>query len=120
MLLHGYCKLLRAFPMRTKSATSALTFAATDAIAQTREISDKHTHSTKKWDAKSTLVSAAFGALWLGPTNHLAWNTLEKIAPGSSWKNVFKRVAIDQVTVMPLNMCIFLSWRPAAAAVEVS
>ena len=33
-----------------------------------------------------------------------------KVVPGTSWANVFKRVVVDQATLMPLNMALFLAW----------
>ena len=58
--------------------------------------------------------SFPFGLLWLGPLNHVFWGTtrfgLEYWLPGPSWRAVFSRVAVDQMTVMPLNMVMFLSW----------
>ena len=35
---------------------------------------------------------------------------MERWFPGTSWANVFKRVVVDQATLMPLNMALFLAW----------
>ena len=67
-----------------------------------------------RYDAARTMRNGLFGLLWLGPINHVFWGRsvfgLEYWFPGPSWRAVFSRVAVDQATVMPLNMVIFLSW----------
>ena len=59
-------------------------------------------------DFAQTALNGLFGLLWLGPLNHIVWGRtifgLEHWFPGPSWRAVFSRVAVDQVTNMPLNM----------------
>jgi len=102
----AYTTVLSRYPMSVKAMTSGTTFAATDGIAQYRE-------PEKPWDPVATLRNASFGVLWLGPVNHIFWGRtvgLERWFPGRSWPAVFKRVAVDQLTNMPLNMALFLAW----------
>ena len=105
LLWRGYCQALQRHPFKVKAATSGCTFATTDAIAQSRD--------DKPYDWTATARNASFGVLWLGPANHLFWGRtvgLERWFPGTSWANVFKRVIVDQATLMPLNMALFLAW----------
>ena len=105
LLWRGYCSALQRHPFKVKAATSGCTFATTDAIAQSRD--------DKPYDWTATARNASFGVLWLGPANHLFWGRtvgLERWFPGTSWANVFKRVVVDQATLMPLNMALFLAW----------
>ena len=120
-----YLRMLRHTPMRTKALTSCCTFSLTDSLAQWRErvkaressLHDAATTSLDRscqYDPVRTARNGLFGLLWLGPVNHIFWGRtplgLEFWFPGSSWRAVFSRVAVDQVTVMPLNMVLFLAW----------
>ena len=105
LLWRGYCAALQRHPFKVKATTSGCTFATTDALAQSRD--------SKPYDWTATARNASFGVLWLGPANHLFWGRtvgLERWFPGTSWPNVFKRVVVDQATLMPLNMALFLAW----------
>ena len=68
----------------------------------------------QRHDLIRTAGNGLFGLLWLGPLNHVFWGRtifgLEYWLPGPSWKMVFSRVAVDQMTVMPINMVAFLAW----------
>lgn len=105
LLWRGYCAVLQKHPFKVKAATSGCTFAATDGIAQSLD--------DKPYDWTATARNASFGVLYLGPANHVFWGRtvgLERWFPGTSWPNVFKRVLVDQTTMMPVNMALFLAW----------
>jgi hypothetical protein len=105
LLWRGYCAALHSHPFKVKAATSGCTFAATDGIAQSLD--------DKPYDWTATARNASFGVLYLGPANHVFWGRtvgLERWFPGTSWPNVFKRVFVDQTTMMPVNMALFLAW----------
>ena len=110
---HLYLRQLRLRPMAVKTCTSCTTFCLTDALAQYREA---HRAEGKRppYDVVRTMRNGLFGLLWLGPVNHIVWGRtrfgLEFWFPGSSWRAVFSRVLVDQLTNMPLNMVMFLSW----------
>lgn len=130
MLWTAYLAQLRRRPAITKACTSCFTFSLTDCIAQWRE----RKKGNGSWhDFSRTAKNGAFGLLWLGPLNHIFWGRttrfgLEYWFPGPSWRAVLTRVAVDQATVMPLNMVVFLAWphllqgevRAARASVEHS
>ena len=114
-LWHLYTRNLAARPARTKATTSCLTFCTTDSIAQYRERRNGSTQQQQRHDIVRTAKHGCFGLLWLGPMNHMFWSRtpivgLDYWIPGSSWGSVFARVFVDQVTLMPLNMLVFLSW----------
>lgn len=110
-LWQAYLSQLAARPQKTKACTSAVTFSVTDSIAQWRE--RKQCPATSH-DFARTVRHGAFGLMWLGPVNHVFWSKsifgLDYWFPGSSWRAVLTRVAVDQATVMPLNMVVFLAW----------
>lgn len=125
MLWSAYLRQLHHRPLRVKACTSCCTFCLTDAMAQHRERSAALAArgSTSggaiapvvyRYDPLRTARNGLFGLLWLGPTNHIVWGKtafgLEHWFPGSSWRAVFSRVAVDQVTNMPMNMVVFLAW----------
>lgn len=107
----AYLAQLHRRPIQTKACTSCATFSLTDCIAQWRE---RRKDQLVSHDILRTAQKGAFGLLWLGPLNHVFWGTskfgLEYWLPGPSWRAVMMRVAVDQMTVMPLNMVVFLSW----------
>ena len=112
MIWRLYLRQLQARPMTTKACTSSVTFTITDLLAQKREAG-----TDPVIDPVRTLRSGLFGFLWLGPTNHFVWGRTRYIGldwwfPGPSWRMVLSRVAVDQVTNMPLNMVVFHSWHP--------
>lgn len=123
-----YTTQLRARPFAVKACTTGCTFAFTDLLAQRNEMRKAQRTSI---DLARNARSGFFGLIWLGPLNHVFWSMpqsrfcLEYWWPGSSWRAVFTRVAVDQVTNMPLNMAMFLAWqplltgRPADAAANV-
>ena len=84
--------------------------------AQAREISIAPPGEAAMYDPVRTARNGLFGLMWLGPTNHVFWGRsvfgLEHWFPGSSWRNVLSRVAVDQMTAMPANMLVFLAWQP--------
>ena len=96
-----------------KACTSCATFSLTDTIAQQRERRDASCQA-QPYDAVRTARCGLFGLLYLGPLNHVFWGRsrfgLEYWFPGPTWRAVFSRVFVDQITVMPLNMVMFLSW----------
>ena len=117
MLWGVYLRMLHQRPMRTKALTSCCTFSLTDSLAQWRErvrSRELHATNTPPFDPVRTVRNGLFGLLWLGPVNHIFWGRtplgLEFWFPGSSWRAAFSRVAVDQLTVMPLNMAVFLAW----------
>ena len=115
-LWNRYLLNLQQRPMIVKACTSCLTFSATDCIAQSRERSKARSAGlpVPRHDAFQSARNGAFGLLWLGPLNHIFWGRsrfgLEYWIPGQSWSCVFRRVAVDQITNMPLNMVVFLAW----------
>ena len=116
MLWRGYLHQLHTRPMTVKACTSCLTFCTTDVLAQARERSKASDDGlpVERHDLMRTARNGMFGFLWLGPTNHIVWGKtpfgLEYWLPGNSWRAVFSRTAVDQVTNMPLNMVVFLAW----------
>ena len=108
-----YLRQLALRPMAVKACTSCTTFSLTDALAQARE-AQRAEGKQVSYDGARTARNGLFGLLWLGPLNHVFWGRtvfgLEHWFPGSSWRAVFSRVLVDQLTVMPLNMVAFLSW----------
>ena len=107
----AYLHQLRTRPVVVKACTSCTTFSLTDVLAQQRELS----HGLMEgYSPRRTARNGLFGLLWLGPMNHIVWGRtplgLEYWFPGSSWRAVFSRVAVDQITNMPLNMIVFLAW----------
>ncbi len=118
-LSNHYCEALKRAPVRVKALTSGAAFGTTDALAQARESaapSDDQQQQQQQHDATRMLVAASYGALYQAPLNHFAWNVLERRFPGTSWAAVMSRVAVDQLTLMPVNMVFFLSWRPMSTA----
>lgn len=117
MAWRAYLHQLRTRPQLVKACTSGTTFTLTDLIAQTRERSAMRAcdpTAVRPYDPQRTIRNGLFGFLWLGPINHVFWGTtpfgLEYWFPGPSWRAVFSRVFVDQITVMPLNMVMFLAW----------
>lgn len=110
-----YITQLRTRPFAVKACTTGCTFAFTDLLAQRQEMKKSQRAS---FDLARNARSGLFGALYLGPLNHVFWSMptsrfcLEYYWPGASWRAVFTRVAVDQVTNMPLNMVMFLAWHP--------
>ena len=114
-LWRAYLHHLDERPAIVKACTSCLTFTTTDVLAQWRE---RRKAPMQRHDLIRTAGNGLFGLLWLGPLNHIFWSMpssrfcLEYYWPGPSWRAVFTRVAVDQVTNMPLNMVVFLAWHP--------
>ena len=110
-LWRAYLHNLHERPAIVKACTSCLTFTTTDVLAQWRE---RRKAPMQRHDLIRTAGNGLFGLLWLGPLNHVFWGRtifgLEYWLPGPSWKMVFSRVAVDQMTVMPINMVAFLAW----------
>jgi hypothetical protein len=114
MLWQAYVRQLQRRPLVVKACTSGCTFTLTDLLAQWRERQKLGPAADARLDVVRTVRNGLFGLLWLGPTNHVLWARappgLEYFFPGASWRAVFLRVAVDQVTNMPLNMAVFLAW----------
>lgn len=68
----------------------------------------------QQYNVMRTVRNGLFGFLWLGPVNHIYWGKtplgLEYWFPGTTWRAVFSRVVVDQITLMPVNMVVFLAW----------
>ena len=115
---NAYIAALHRRPVSVKACTSCITFSITDCIAQGRQRHHQRQQPSclpvQQHDFAQTALNGLFGLLWLGPLNHIVWGRtifgLEHWFPGPSWRAVFSRVAVDQVTNMPLNMVAFLAW----------
>lgn len=94
-----YLNALRQQPLLTKATTTGIAFLTTDAIAQSYEPRE----DGGSYDLERAARSALYGAVFLGPSNHVLWGArfgLERHFPGASWKAVFQRVAFDQAFIM--------------------
>ena len=117
-----YLRALERRPMLVKACTSCITFSLTDILAQQRERSTEQSARPRAqipqgqgqgqdcaalaatgWSPSRTFRNGMFGFLYLGPLNHIIWGKivgLEFWFPGSSWRAVLSRVAVDQATNM--------------------
>ncbi|XP_073158789.1 uncharacterized protein [Henckelia pumila] len=107
-LLAWYLGMLESRPILTKSISSAIIYAAADATSQ---MITMEPHDT--WNPLRTLRMAGFGLMILGPSQHLWFNFVARVAPKRDVISTFKKLAMGQLFYGPTINGIFFSYNAA-------
>ncbi|KAK7380580.1 hypothetical protein VNO78_33094 [Psophocarpus tetragonolobus] len=101
-----YLRLLDAYPIATKSATSSLVFAAADFTSQIITLPS----FPASYDLIRTFRMAIYGLLILGPLQHKWFNFLSNIIPKRDFLSTLKKILMGQVIFGPFINTIFFSY----------
>ena len=109
ILVDRYADSLHLAPVVTKSITSALIFAASDAFAACIE---RHSLSVV-W--RQVVASALVGLCFFGPAAHLWYGAMQRTFPSSSCCTVIIKVALGQIVFAPVFTIVFFGASLVAA-----
>ncbi|CAL0320737.1 unnamed protein product [Lupinus luteus] len=100
-----YLRMIKAWPILTKSFTSAFIYTAADLSSQTivRQTSEPV-------DFVRTLRMAGYGMVILGPSLHFWFNFVSKLLPGRDLFSTLKKMVMGQTIYGPAITVIFFSF----------
>ncbi|GMH50759.1 hypothetical protein TrLO_g9579 [Triparma laevis f. longispina] len=99
----AYTNALEEKPLITKAMTSLVGWALGDFLAQTFI-------NKGPFDVARFLTLSAFGFIYHGPSGHYFYNWLDERIEGTGVKQVFSKVAIDQIFWCPIFMSVFFAY----------
>ncbi|KAL2894607.1 Protein sym-1 [Bienertia sinuspersici] len=106
--LKWYLGILESRPFITKGISSSLIFAAADITSQIITLP-----SFGCFDSLRTLRIAGYGLLIMGPSQHLWFNCLSRILPGTDVFTTVKKIVMGQAVFGPIMNSIFFSYNAA-------
>lgn len=107
-LLGWYLSKLSSHPFITKSVTTSLIYAAADLTSQMITLP-----AADPFDLLRTSRMAAFGLIFLGPSQHLWFNFLSKALPRRDVQTTLKKILMGQAIYGPCNNSLFFSYNAA-------
>eukprot|EP00550_Attheya_septentrionalis_P006615 CAMPEP_0198291716 /NCGR_PEP_ID=MMETSP1449-20131203/9150_1 /TAXON_ID=420275 /ORGANISM="Attheya septentrionalis, Strain CCMP2084" /LENGTH=233 /DNA_ID=CAMNT_0043990395 /DNA_START=16 /DNA_END=717 /DNA_ORIENTATION=- len=99
----AYNDALDKSPLPTKALTSLFGWALGDLLAQIFITGGA-------FDMKRFITLSIFGLIYHGPSGHFFYNWLDSKIEGTGGKDVFMKVAIDQVLWCPIFMTVFFTY----------
>ncbi|RDY14596.1 PXMP2/4 family protein 4, partial [Mucuna pruriens] len=101
-----YVRMLETHPLKTKSVTSSLIFAAADFTSQIITLPS----FSASYDIIRTFHMAIYGLLILGPSQHKWFDFLYKILPKRDVPSTLKKIFLGQVIFGPIINTVFFSY----------
>lgn len=102
--LGWYLRKLESNPVVTKSVTTSVIFGAADVTAQ------MITPSSDSFDSIRALRMAAYGLLFLGPSQHVWFNFISTTFPKQDAITTLKKILMAQVILGPTGTSAFFTY----------
>eukprot|EP00957_Ditylum_brightwellii_P021993 1658820-Ditylum_brightwellii.AAC.1 len=100
----AYNEALDKSPLTAKSLTSLVGWGLGDLLAQL------FINKSAPFDVKRLITLSVFGLIYHGPSGHYFYNWLDSKIEGTEAKDVFTKVAIDQILWCPIFMTVFFTY----------